>query len=68
MANLSDKENEILRKERLGLEIQGNEISVKDELNQKTMKRARTAMIGIAIIGLITAFIVQHLFSLDRLW
>ena len=25
-------------------------------------------MFGIAVVGLATAFIVQHLFSLDRLW
>jgi len=32
------------------------------------MRRARVAMFGIAALGLVTAFIVQHLFSLDRLW
>ena len=32
------------------------------------MGRAKVGMVGIAALGLATAFIVQHLFSLDRLW
>ena len=68
MAPLSIEEREVLRKERLGLSFSTIEEKVKESLNSKTMSRARLAMFGIAIVGLITAFIVQHLFSLDRLW
>ena len=68
MAKLSEKEREVLRKERLGLSFLSDEEKVKEELNSKTMIRARIAMFGISIIGLLTAYIVQHLFSLDRLW
>lgn len=32
------------------------------------IKEARYAMVGVSILGLILALIVQHLFSLDRLW
>jgi len=35
---------------------------------ESIIKEARYAMIGVAILGLILALIVQHLFSLDRLW
>lgn len=39
-----------------------------ESLKQLVRYQARLAMIGIAIIGLLVAFVVQHLFSLDRLW
>ncbi len=68
MATLSAEEREVMRKERLGIAYSKDEEVVKESLNKKTMGRARMAMFGISIIGLITAFIVQHLFSLDRLW
>jgi Na+/proline symporter len=64
----SEAENEFLRKERVGGEMTEDDLKVKESLDRKTMKRARIAMFGIAIIGLLTAFIVKHLFSLDRLW
>lgn len=68
MASLSTGEQEVLRKERLALPMSEEDMKVKEELDAKTMGRARTAMFGIAALGLVTAFIVQHLFSLDRLW
>lgn len=68
MAKLSDPEREVLRKERIGLEFNDEDRQAKELFDRKTIGRSRTAMFGIAIIGLITAFIVQHLFSLDRLW
>lgn len=68
MAKLSDPEREVLRKERIGLEFSDEDRRAKELLDEKTIGRSRSAMVGIAIIGLITAFIVQHLFSLDRLW
>lgn len=68
MANLSEREREVLRKERLGFDLSEDDRKAKEELDHKTMGRARGAMFGIAILGLGTAFVVQHLFSLDRLW
>lgn len=68
MVRHSDADREILRKERIGLELEAADQTAKDALDHSTMRRARVAMFGIAVIGLVTAFIVQHLFSLDRLW
>lgn len=68
MVSLNKPEQDVLRKERLGLPMNDSDVKVKGQLDHKTMGRARAAMFGIAILGLITAFIVQHLFSLDRLW
>lgn len=64
----SDAERELLRKERIGLGFDQVDQKAKDQLDHSTTSRARVAMFGIAVLGLITAFIVQHLFSLDRLW
>jgi len=64
----SDAERELLRKERIGIDFDEADRKAKDDLDHATMSRARVAMFGIAVLGLITAFIVQHLFSLDRLW
>lgn len=68
MANLSSEEREVLRKERLGLVLDEADEGAKQLLDQKTMGRARVGMYGISVIGLVAAFVVQHLFSLDRLW
>jgi urea-proton symporter len=68
MVSKTNSEQEVLRKERLGLALAESDRVVKQELDRKTMGRARSAMFGIGILGLITAFIVQHLFGLDRLW
>jgi SSS family solute:Na+ symporter len=68
MVKMSDGEREILRKERLGIALSESETATKGEMDKATMKRARTGMFGIAAVGLVTAFIAQHLFSLDRLW
>lgn len=68
IAKLSKPERDVLRKERVGLELNDQDLQVKVGLDAATMTRSRMAMIGIAAAGLITAFIVQHLFSLDRLW
>lgn len=68
MVPLSDQEREVLRKERVEVDLTERDRKAKEELDHKTMGRARKAMFGIAILGLIMAFIVQHLFSLDRLW
>ncbi|MCP4546094.1 MAG: hypothetical protein GY835_06485 [bacterium] len=68
MAKLSEAEREVLRKERIGLDLSKEDAKAREFLNERTTTRARIGMFGIAIVGLITAFIVQHLFSLDRLW
>ena len=68
MVSKSKSEQEVLRKERLGMSLAESDRAVKEELDRKTMGRARVAMFAIAILGLGTAFVVQHLFSLDRLW
>jgi len=64
----TDAEQEVIRKERRGIAFTEEDMKVKTTLDSKTTARARGAMFGIAIAGLITAYIVQHLFSLDRLW
>lgn len=68
LAPLTASEREVLRKERLGLAMSEEDTKAKELLDHKTMGRSRAAMFGIAIVGLLTAFVVQHLFSLDRLW
>lgn len=68
IAKLSNEERELLRKENYENKLNDSDFKVKEKLDQKTTRKARIAMFGIAVVGLITAFIVQHLFSLDRLW
>ena len=68
LVRLSKEERELLRKERIGIELNTEDEEAKKDLDQKTMGRARSAMVGIALLGMFMAFIVQHLFSLDRLW
>ncbi|QHI38653.1 Sodium/glucose cotransporter [Kordia antarctica] len=63
-------EKEVLRKERLGQSLTKEENTIKKDLDRKTPIRARQAMIGLAIIGLIVALIVEYVpsFTLDVLW
>jgi Na+/proline symporter len=68
MAPLNKTERELLRKERLELPLSGEDRRAKERLDVLAVKRARIAMYGISILGLVTALIVQHLFPLDRLW
>jgi Na+/proline symporter len=68
IAKHSDAERELLRKERIGLELDEVDRKAQAELDRATMSHARVAMFGVAALGLGTALIVQHLFSLDRLW
>lgn len=68
MVKLSEAERTVLRKERVGVELDAGDLKAKEELDNHTMVRARVGMFGIAILGLATALVVQHLFSLDRLW
>lgn len=68
MAPLTDAERNLLRKERLLLPLTDEEKQVKERLDALSVRRSRIAMFGLSALGLITALIVQHLFSLDRLW
>lgn len=67
---LSKDEKEVMKKEKLGDNLSADEKRIKEELDRKTPKRARQAMIGLAIIGLIVALIVEYVpnFTLDILW
>jgi len=67
---LSKTEKEVMRKERLGIDLTNDECNIKNELDRKTPIRARQAMIGLAVIGLIIALIVEYVpnFTLDILW
>jgi len=68
LARLSPAEREVLRKERVGLALDATGQRVKDRLDRDTIGRARTGMYLISAAGLLLAVVVQHLFSLDRLW
>lgn len=67
---LSDEERNVLQKERLGIPFEGTEKQVKMELDRKTPIRARQAMIGLTILGLLVALLVEYIpgFGLDKLW
>lgn len=68
LAPLNEAERELLRKERLLLPLTDEDRRVKERLDAVAVKRSRIAMFGISALGLVAALIVQHLFSLDRLW
>lgn len=68
LVHLPPAQREVLAKERAGLVMTEEELRIKDQIDRETVGRARTGMYGISALGLILAFIVQHLFSLDRLW
>lgn len=67
---LSKAEKEVLRKERLNIPFSSEDENIKAGLDNKTPRRAREAMIGLATIGLIVALIVEYVpnFGLDKLW
>lgn len=68
LARLSPTQRDVLAKERIGMRLTDEEQRTKDQLDKETVNRARMGMYIISGLGLIVAFIVQHLFSLDRLW
>ncbi len=68
LARLSDAERKVLEKEGHGESLDDDDRKVKAQLDEKTIPRARAAMLGIAVVGLLTAFVVQRYFPLDRLW
>lgn len=68
LAALPEEQREVLAKERSGALLNKQEQRIKDELDKTTVSRARTGMYLVSLLGLCLAFVVQHLFSLDRLW
>ncbi|MCC7305142.1 MAG: hypothetical protein IT558_02670 [Alphaproteobacteria bacterium] len=62
------QEQEILRKQRLGISLSAEEEQVRLAHEKEAVRLSRYGALGIAVIGLIVAIIVQHLFPLDRLW
>ncbi len=68
--SLSNEEKNVARKERLDEELTESELKIKMELDRKTPSRARLAMIGLALSGLIVAILVEYVpgFGLDKLW
>jgi Na+/proline symporter len=68
LARLTPAQRSVLAKERSGVPLSVEEQGVKDILDKETVGRARIGMYAISVLGLILAFIVEHLFSLDRLW
>jgi Na+/proline symporter len=68
LGRLSPAQRSVLAKERVGGTLNQAEQEVKYELDRETVGRARMGMYIIAVLGLGLAYIVQHLFSLDRLW
>lgn len=68
LASLSAPQRAVLAKERSGTVLTAEDQQVKDQLDKETVGRARLGMYIISALGLGLAFIVQHLFSLDRLW
>jgi urea-proton symporter len=70
IVRLSKAEKEVMRKERLDMKLSIDEESIKLKLDHKTPQRARQAMVGLAIIGLIVALLVEYIpgFGLDKLW
>lgn len=68
MAKITNEERMVLHKEMLEQELNEEERNVIAGLDEKTMPRSRAAMIGIAAVSLVMAFVVRHYFPLDRLW
>jgi len=69
--SLSEVENEVLRKERLGIPLTDKgELLAKEKLDKEAPRRSRQAMVGLTLLGLIVAFLVEYIpgFGLDKLW
>jgi urea-proton symporter len=68
MAPMTAEQRAVLLKEKTGQSLTEDDKDVKSTLDRQTIKSARLGMYGISVVGLALAFIVQYLFSLDRLW
>jgi len=68
LAPLTPTQRAVIARERLGKPLTVSELAIKDQLDKETVGRARTGMYLISLLGLGVAFVVEHLFSLDRLW
>ncbi len=67
-ATLPLAQRAVLARKRAGKSLDQNEIKIKEALDRATVGRARMGMYVVSVVGLILAFVVEHLFSLDRLW
>lgn len=67
---LTDGEREALRKERLGIPLNESEKKSKTDLDLKTPRRSRQAMVALTLLGLLVAIMVEYIpgFGLDKLW
>src|ERR1035437_1411007 len=67
---LSKDERNVLNSERLGTPLDDKELQIKKELDRKTPIRSRQAMIGLTLLGLIVALLIEYIpgFGLDKLW
>lgn len=68
LVRLSPAERAVLAKERSGMPLSDDDAAIKEDLDKATIHRARIGMYWISAAGLLVALVVQHLFSLDRLW
>jgi len=68
IAPMTPEQRDVLLKEKTGGTLTEHEQRIKDKIDQQTIRSARFGMYGISVIGLLLAFVVQYLFSLDRLW
>jgi Na+/proline symporter len=66
----SESERQIRVKELAGGSLTAEELLIQNELDRKTLKRGRLAMLGIAIVGLLVALAVLRIpgFGIKYLW
>lgn len=64
----SERERTVFGGEHLGGDMRIERENARGAMDTRTVRQARFAMFGVATIGLMAAFVAQHLFSLDRLW
>lgn len=68
IAQMTREQRDVLLKEKTGRVLTESEKAIKTQLDLQTVRNARLGMYGISVCGLLLAFVVQYLFSLDRLW
>ena len=66
----SEEEKRVLAKEHSGVELNETEKQIKKNLDKKSVKRSRFAMVGMTIIGLLVALAIVYIpgFGLKYLW
>lgn len=68
IASMTLDQRKVIFKEKIGETLTEVERNIKNQIDQQTIKNARVGMFVISGLGLLLAFFVQYLFSLDRLW